>query len=595
MTTWMAGNSLALGPGLLLGLLLLAAIAGGHAARFCRIPRVVGYLAGGVTLRAILLALVESETDQNGWRSIEKAADSLSVVKDMALGLILFTIGGIFDRAKLKATVARTSRIGLCEASLSFLFVLVGGFLVFALTDADVGAGEAVVFCALLGVAAIATAPAATLLVLQEYDAKGPITDTILSLTGLNNIICIVAFYSLFFTLAGLGLIETSDEVSRHLLLSLAATTVGSVVVGIAVGSLLSISHVELPLSETLLIFFSTFILLGAGEKWLLNAYGVSYNFLLASLLCGAIFANTALDSQKLAQSLKTMGAPILAGFFVMTGFELHLAELSHMGTMGAAYVVFRIAGKVLGCRLGVKWATAPERAEGRLGSAMLCQAAVIIGIGAFVDRYWHSPLASRFVTIVLGSIVVFELIGPLLLKRTVVLGGEVKAITLLRGDRAERQGAGTLALTLQSLARLFGIKHSRSRLSVGEMRVEHIMRTNIQFIRAAHPFDEVLHFIERSTDSHFTVVSDEGLYVGVIHFSDVRDVIYDPAIRDLITAVDLADGKSPTVSKDVGFDGLLEMFHKHNLGVLPVVDGEGSRRVVGLVEQRDLLAALKQ
>ncbi len=126
-------------------------------------------------------------------------------------------------------------------------------------------------------------------------------------------------------------------------------------------------------------------------------------------------------------------------------------------------------------------------------------------------------------------------------------------------------------------------------------MRVEHIMRTNIQFIGAAHPFDEVLHFIERSTDSHFTVVSDEGLYVGVIHFSDVRDVIYDPAIRDLITAVDLADGNSPTVSKDVGFDSLLEMFHKHNLGVLPVVDGEGSRRVVGLVEQRDLLAALKQ
>lgn len=590
----MASAAVAIGPGLLMGLMLVTAIVGGHAARFIRMPAVVGYLTGGIALRSLLGVVWGAACEGEAISPLEKAADSLGAVKDLALGLILFAIGGVFDRAKLKATAQRASRIGLCESALSFSFVAVGCVTVLLITNTTLGLADAVALSALLGVAAIATAPAATLLVLQEYDAKGPITDTILGLTGINNVTCIVAFYCLFFTLAWMGVIDTPPAVSEHILLSLAATTVGSVVVGVAVGSLLSVTHAELPLSETLLIFFAAFILLGAGEQWLLNAYGFSFNFLLAALIAGAVFANTAIDAQKLAQSLRTIGAPIYAGFFVMAGFGLHLSDLGHMGWMGGAYVVFRLAGKVVGCRIGVRWAGAPARAEGSLGFAMLCQAAVIIGLATFVDRYWQSPLAQRFVTVVLGSVVVFELIGPLLVKRAVVLGGEVKAITLLRRGASERQGGGTLALTVQSLARLFGIKLAGS-VSIDQMRVGHIMRTNVQFIHASHAFDEVLHFIERSTDNHFTVATDDGMYAGVIHFSDVRDVIYDPAMRDLITAIDLADAGSPVVSKDVGLDSLLEIFSRHNLGVLPVVESAESRRVVGQVEQRDLLAVLQR
>jgi CBS domain-containing protein len=118
-------------------------------------------------------------------------------------------------------------------------------------------------------------------------------------------------------------------------------------------------------------------------------------------------------------------------------------------------------------------------------------------------------------------------------------------------------------------------------------------MRTNVQFIRASATFDDVLHFIERSTYAHFPVVHEDGSFAGVIHFSDVRDVIYDPTLLTLVTAVDLADPDSHTVPPGMTLADLLKAFSRENVGVLPVAEQAGSKRIVGVVEQRDLLRAL--
>jgi Kef-type K+ transport system membrane component KefB len=257
--------------------------------------------------------------------------------------------------------------------------------------------------------------PAATLFVLQEYEAKGPVTDATLTLTGANNIICIVLFHALFLVLASSGAIETTGNLAQHLWLTLAAITLGSVALGVVAGMMISILHAKLQLSETLLIFFAVFALLGAGEQWLWLKYGVSFSFLLTTLVMGAVFANVAIDSQKLEATLRTIGKPVFVGFFVIAGFGLHIDDLAHMGWLGAAYILCIFLGKTLGCYMGVRWAGVPARAGWRLGPALLCQAAVQIGLASFVDRYWASDLAGRFVTVILCSVVVFELIGPLL------------------------------------------------------------------------------------------------------------------------------------------------------------------------------------
>jgi CIC family chloride channel protein len=102
-----------------------------------------------------------------------------------------------------------------------------------------------------------------------------------------------------------------------------------------------------------------------------------------------------------------------------------------------------------------------------------------------------------------------------------------------------------------------------------------------------------VLHFVERSRYNHFAVVDDDDELLGVIHFSDIRDMIYDPAMRDLVTAVDLADAATPAVPTDLPLTKLLQVFTDANLGSLPVIEKGGSRRTVGIVEQRDLLRTL--
>ena len=118
-------------------------------------------------------------------------------------------------------------------------------------------------------------------------------------------------------------------------------------------------------------------------------------------------------------------------------------------------------------------------------------------------------------------------------------------------------------------------------------------MRSNIKLLRASARLDEVLHFVESSRYNHFPVVDEEGDFAGMVHFSDLRSMIYDPHMRDLVTAVDLADPSTPTVPVDMPLDDLLEVFRVSDVGSLVVVESAQTRRVVGVVEQRDLLQAL--
>jgi len=587
------GVDVSLGPGLLFGLMLLAALIGGHLAHLAHVPRVVGFVVAGVLLRAALHAAVGAERSGTGGDAIEVAAQPLNAIKDLALGLILFLIGSVFERSRLRAVGARVLRISTAEVLASAVLVFVGCVAVAVSTQPSYDTSDNVIFAMLLALAAIATAPAATLFVLQEYESKGPVTDTILGLTGSNNVVCIVLFYAVFLTLASFGAISSPGPLAQHVWLALGLATIGSVVLGVLCGTFLGMIHARLPIAETLLVSFGLFILLGGAEKWLLERFGASFNCLLTCIVTGAVFANVAIDSQRLETTLRTVGFPIFAGFFVLAGFGLHVGDLAHMGWVGGAYVACRFLGKVLGCHLGVRWVGGSRREATRLGSALLCQAAVVIGLAAFVERNWESDLARKFSTVILGSVVLFELIGPLLVKRCVVQAGEVKAITLLRRAVPVERGGVIVRVTVQSLVRLFGWRPRAGVDEPGKITAGHIMRTNVQLIPAAATFDDVLHFIERSTHSHFPVVHEDGELAGTIHFADVRDVIYDPAISQLVTAVDLADPQSAVVPMEISLPELLNVFTSHNVAVLPVVEQEGSKHIVGIVEQRDLLRAL--
>ncbi len=583
------------GPGMMFGLLLGAAIIAGHLARMVRIPRIVGYLLAGTALHAIVHFAYDAVPDSANAQRLAEAVKPLSAVKDLALGLILFSLGSVFERTHLRAVGRRVLKVSLAECAVVFCLVFLGTWAVGHLTEPDLRGAALPALCLLLASVAVETAPAATLYVLHEYEAKGPMSDAILTLTAISSSVAIVLSHVVFQVLVALNLIQPTHGTGGLLAGSL-SITLGSLVLGLLLGLVVSIAHARLPLGETLLIFFALFIVLGTGEQHLQEQYGIAYNTQLTALVIGAVFGNVAIDAQKLFAAIETLGGPVFVGFFALAGYDLHVSHLPRLGLFGAAYVACRATGKLAGCVLGRRWTGDAEGLKPYLGQALLCQASIAIGMVHFVSLNWGEPAGQKFQEIVLGAIVVFELFGPVLEKSVLRRSGEVKAITLLRRSRAvAAEGESITLLTLGALARAFGLSRPERLLDLASLQVRHIMRTNVKFLPARASLSDVLHFVEKSRDNHFPVVNETDELLGVIHFSDIHDMIDDPVLRDLVTAVDLADGSTPAVPTDLPLSELLDVFRTADIGSLPVVEKTGSRRPVGIVEERDLLRVLHE
>ncbi len=591
--------------GVFLSLLLVAALAGGALAGVARVPRVVGYLVGGVVLRWGLLTFLGRQHEPDAASAVaDHAALTVRAVKTLALGLILFSMGAVFEASHLRRVGARLWKLSVCEHVA--VFTLVVALCAAASVLSGGGAlGYSIALALLLGCVALETAPSATAFVLREYDAKGPMGDAVLTMTAINSAMAIVCFHAFFMVLGAAGVIEAGGGGQRTLWLDLICTTFGSAAVGIAIGFALSVLHAKLSLPEFILVLLALLLTLGGGDAYLASQFNFSLNFLLTCLCAGAVFANITLDQAPFQHAMRLIGGPVFAAFFVLAGYELHVSDLAALGWVGAAYVAARLVGKIGGAWIGVAWSRGSPELGRFLGMGMLCQAGVAIGLADFVATHWGqstpdgfvmAAAASTFKTIVLGAVVVFELLGPVALKNVVVRSGEVKAVSLMRRRRASAvEGDSVFRLKWEALLRLLGFGQARKATHPESLQTRHIMRANAKLLQAGARLDDVLQFVESSAFNHFPVVDDDGAYIGMIHFSDLRDLIYDPTLRDLVTAADIANSDSPAVPADMPLADLLVVFGRTDLGSLAVVDPVGGGKVVGLVEQRDLLRALNK
>jgi Kef-type K+ transport system membrane component KefB/predicted transcriptional regulator len=589
-------------PALLAALMLLAAIVGGYAAAFCHVPRVVGYLLAGVALHYALRWYRGDWSAPPDLHSVEGSVVFLTGIRTVALGLIMFSIGNVFEAKHFHAVGRAVLRITLSKLS-AVLLLVTTGCAAAALLQGVFQPGVAIALGVLLGVTGLATAPAATLLVLREYEAKGPNSDAILTLTAINNIACIILFHVAFMLLSGLGWIESSYSTGRWIWLDLLLTSLGSVALGVVIGFLFSIVYVKITIADFLLLFLGVIVVLGVFQEALARELHLSYSFLLTCLFIGATFTNITPGSAPFYDALKTFANPIFALFFVLAGYQLHLEELAHLGWLGMAYVALRIAGKAGGGWLGVRWNHSDDYVP-TIGFGMLCQAGVAIGLAAFVDTTWGTVVNGQFVphagagafhTVIVGSVVVFELLGPIALKQVAVRSGEVKAVTLLRRRRTPSYTPESVWHQALEALRNAVRPTSQAALKPTEpLQVRHIMRSNVKVLPASARLDDVLRFVESSRFNHFPVVGDDGGYLGMIHYADLRNILYVPGLRNLVTATDLARGDTPTAHRDTPLQELFDKFHDSDVGSIPVLETPPSRRVIGMVEQRDLLLAVR-
>jgi Kef-type K+ transport system membrane component KefB len=384
-----------------LGVILFFALLAGHLVKYLRIPEVTGYILAGVAVGPSFL----------GWITHENLV-SLEVFSEVALGLILFSIGSVFELSRFRVIGRRAGLVTTAESLLAGVLVAAG--MLFA--------GQPWTVSLLLGAISMETAAASTLMVIRECNAAGDLTETLTGVIALNNICCLV-FFSLGATVIDLSSTTGSQaNIGRAVFESifpLVWQLIGSVALGFLIGVLLSVwaSHVK-EQGETLILMAGSVLLCVGFAQWL------DLSPLIASLAVGATMVNLSGRSRRLFNALSRTDPPLYAIFFVIAGADLNLDLLTKLGVLGAVYVGGRTIGKFMGTRIAARRAGLSPEVQRLLGFAMFSQAGLAIGL-VLVTNERFPDIGPIVTTVVRASVAGFELVGPLAARFALIQSGE--------------------------------------------------------------------------------------------------------------------------------------------------------------------------
>jgi Kef-type K+ transport system membrane component KefB len=386
-----------------LGLILLFALLAGHVVKFARIPEVTGYILAGIAVGPSVL----------GWVSHDNLA-ALNVFSEVALGLILFSIGSVFEFDRIRAIGRAVLRITLCESAMAAGVVTAGALAL----------GQPWQVALLLGAIAVETAAASTLMVIRECNAEGPLSESLIGTIGVNNILCLTGFYVVA-AAVDFGSHLGSGSLAAVLYQSafpLVWQLVGSAALGYLIGLLIASWATKVEEHGEMLILLTGCVLLCVGVSLLLEL-----SSLVASLSVGATMVNLSQNSRRLFQALAKSDPPFYAIFFVIAGADLNLGLLPSMGFLGVVYVVGRAAGKFFGSRVGARGTKLPEPVRRLLGFGLMSQAGLAVGLALTITRRFPE-LAPSVVTVVLSAVAINEMVGPLSARLAIVRSGESRS-----------------------------------------------------------------------------------------------------------------------------------------------------------------------
>ena len=405
---------LALSLSLFVGLML------SRVAKFFGLPAVTAYLVTGVLLGPFCLGSLG--VSGIGFISPEDL-HTFSLISDVALGFIAFSIGNEFRLAQLKQIGKSATVIGIFQAVFTTLVVdaaLIA--LSFILPEGVLPLPVAIV----LGAVASATAPAATLMVVRQYKAKGRVTDTLLPVVALDDAVGLVLF-AISFGVAKAMMVGKIDPISvivepiLEVLLSLA--------LGLVMGLIFTYSERFFHSRSKRLSMSVAFVLLTVSISMLefeIGGVHIAFSSLLACMMLGTTFCNICDFSAELMDRLDRWTAPLFLLFFVVSGAELDLSVLGSVTVVliGVAYITFRSLGKYFGARLSANMVKADENVRKYLGITLLPQAGVALGMA--IKAQALGECGALVANITLFSVLIYELVGPYLTKLSLGAAGEI-------------------------------------------------------------------------------------------------------------------------------------------------------------------------
>ena len=387
-----------------------------------RLPSVTAYLVAGILVGPYCIGKLG--LDGLGFVTMD-AVNKLSIVSDVALGFIAFSIGNEFRLSSLKKTGRQATIVGIAQALVATVLVD-AALLVFHLCFPEiVSVDQAIV----LGAIATATAPAATLMVVRQYKAKGELVDLLLPIVALDDAVGLIVFSVSF----GIADAMHSGAVD---MISILVNPLLEIVLSLGLGAVMGFVLTKLEtlfnsntnrLNMTIAVVFLTCAL--TGLSFPLGPVTISFSSLLTCMMLGTVFCNICPLSEDLMDRADDWSAPLLAVFFVISGAELRLevfGELT-MVLIGVIYIIFRSMGKYLGAHFSAKAVGCDEKTVKYLGITLLPQAGVALGMCVSAQELGAADgLLVR--NIVLFSVLIYELVGPLLTKEALTAAGEITA-----------------------------------------------------------------------------------------------------------------------------------------------------------------------
>ena len=389
-----------------------------------KLPSVTAYLIAGVLIGPYCIGMLGVEG--LGFNSME-SVHALSLISQVALGFIAFSIGNEFRMEDIMHIGKQAFVIGIFQALVATLFVDLALFAVHKMMPDVLSVSQAIT----LGAIATATAPAATLMVVRQYKAKGKLTDLLLPIVALDDAVGLIVF-AVSFGIAKTLSTGAVDLIS--IIVNPLVEIVCSLILGAVMGWILTQLEKMFNSNTNRLNMTITFVLLTVALSMLKFEIGpvhVGFSSLLVCMMLGTVFCNTCPLSHDLMEKADKWTSPLFALFFVISGAELELGVFAQgaIVVIGVVYIIFRSLGKYFGTYISAKMTKCSPETCKYLGITLLPQAGVALGMCTIAAaQFGEDGVLIRNIT--LFAVLIYELFGPVLTRMALQAAGDIKPMS---------------------------------------------------------------------------------------------------------------------------------------------------------------------
>lgn len=381
--------------------ILLIGLLAAKVLRKIKFPAVTAYLLLGILIGPGVLNIASKQI-----------INASGLISNIVLGIIAFGLGQNFSRENFSRIGKSIIWISLLEAGGAWAGVFFASFFLLK---------QPLYLSLLFGAIASATAPAATVMIIREYRARGIFTNTLLGVVALDDAWSLIIF-SVSLTLAKALRYPSIEGFFLPKIFLLAFSEIGG---AFGLGTLIAIAFSYfsrfVKTEADLLIYTLGFVLLNTGMALYLH-----FPVLLANIFLGVVLVNLRKENIRFFEVFRRVDSPLYLFFFVLAGVHLEINLLGKLGLIGVAYFCFRIAGKLLGASLGGYLSRAPKLVKKYLGFGLIPQAGVALGL-ALIAKVEFSPLGGIVFTTIMVTTIVYEIVGPFFTKFALSKAGEIE------------------------------------------------------------------------------------------------------------------------------------------------------------------------